>query len=609
MAEELKYRISFTKGSLTGQLFPLGPESVIVGRSHTCGIRVMEPDVSGRHVMLAVGPKGVEMEVISSRRTVLDGKVLKTGDRVAVRAGQGVAMGGSVEFAVECYRTDGDRTEAPSDWAGGIPHLGGDDATRRPESPRGANENGMLPADGDHGGGPSSGLGDDDDTGTHIPPSPAPRAARPPQKNDRRPPPPADPASTGTVGTLAMPPPPPPPPSGGETLGTEALQPSPDATQILRTRAATPQEMAYMRELHSKKQRRKTGLRLVLGGLLVVAAIVVYAVWNRPIPFSVTSERKKWKVVDANLQPIPIGGASDGNGSLFWSYPPSPWGMEEDVRTGTNAALRVVETVFTAKTRVGAKREIPLQLKLVVYASAESLHQSLEESFADWEKTNGLGLEKQSRLGVDFFGANPGIPCVRYTYTRKATRAEEEAGVSDWAGVMSFFRLRDTCFVYFREVPGVEGLRTEPMMLRTAIFLGIDAGLVQERWSGMPPDRQYRGELHILRNSVRELMDKNMDNEWEEVEDKLSTILIRTFPGRDADADTGRLYREALGWMRILRERQTETWKTRCVSRYLAERDGREDARQIDDEVRALFRSPMDRRHQTVQKDKWWLVP
>ena len=131
MAEELKYRIAFTKGSLEGQLFPLGAEPLIVGRSHTCGVRLMEPDVSGRHVMLTVGPKGVEMEVISSRRTTVDGKGLKTGDRTAVRAGQSVSMGGIAAFTVECYRSEGDRTVAPDDWTDGTTQFG-NGATARP---------------------------------------------------------------------------------------------------------------------------------------------------------------------------------------------------------------------------------------------------------------------------------------------------------------------------------------------------------------------------------------------------------------------------------------------------------------------------------------------
>jgi hypothetical protein len=620
MAEELKYRIAFTKGSLEGKLFPLGGEAVTIGRSHTCGIRVMEPDVSGRHVMLTLGAKGVELEVISSRRTVLDGRSLKTGDVVGVRAGQSVSMGGTVEFTLECYRSEGERTIGPDSLADGMTRFGddatahpgaasvacgGDSATQRP----GAEETSMTrPAVGVVGG--------DDDTGTHIPPPGGGRRAVPPPRRPVPPPPrPAgaahqrrrgsDDTSTGTVGTQAFPVPPPP----EATVGTEVLQPAADATQIIQTRAATPQEMAYMRELHNKKRRKKLGVRLGLGGVVAAVAggLCVWLAMHAPEQrLTIPKERKMWKLVDQELRPVAGEAAGGVSASLFLSYPAEGGFAQEGRSKGTNGGLGVEETVFTVKTRVGRDLDVPLQLKVVAYTIAASLGQSQEESFADWDRTNGLGLEKQAKLAKDFMGEDPGIPCLRYTYTRKATPAEEAEGVLDWAGVLSFFRLRDTCFVYFREVPSVEELRAEHMLLRTGVFLGLNAPMVRERWAGLNPSRQYGGELAILRNSAKELMDKNMDNEWEELEDKLTTILIRTFPRRKVDADTGRLYGETLEWMKILRARQTETWKRRCIVRFRATRDKHADVKRMDDEIRALFRSPDDRRHVKAQKDKWW---
>jgi hypothetical protein len=600
MAEELKYRISFTKGSLAGHLFPLGAEPVIVGRSHTCGIRVMEPDVSARHVMLSVGAKGVEMEVISSRRTVLDGKALKTGDRVPVRAGQSVAMGGIVAFAVECYRSDGEQTEAPGDWTDGMTRFGadagGDDgATRRPGSVRAGDETSMTT--------PSGGIGDDDDTGTHIPPPPPSRPKPPPVR--RSPPPAPSATSTGTVGTMAVP----PPPSGGETLGTEAIPPPADATQVIQTRAATPQEMAYMRELHNRKRRKKLGLRLGLGGLVmaVAAGLCIWLGMNAPEQtLSMPKGRKVWKLLDTELKPVERENAASVASSIFWAYPDAGGWETETTEKRMNPALRVAETVFSVKTRVGRDLDVPLQLRLVVYDNPASLNQSQEEAFADWDRTNDLGLEKQGRLATDFVGKDPGIPFLRYTYTRKATPAEEAEGVLDWAGVLSFGRIRDTCLVCFREVPSVEELRAEYMLVRTEIFLAISPPIILARWMGLPVSRQYPGDLPILRNSANELMGKNMDNEWEELETKLTSILIRTYPRRARDPDAARLYDEALEWMGILRARQEETWKKRCVIRFQATRNKDADTKRMDEEIRSLFRSKDDRRHVTAQKEKWW---
>ncbi len=618
MAEELKYRIAFTKGSLEGQLFPLGAEPLIVGRSHTCGVRLMEPDVSGRHVMLTVGAKGVEMEVISSRRTTVDGKGLKTGDRTAVRAGQSVSMGGIAAFTVECYRSEGDRTVAPDDWTDGTTQFE-NGATARPgcADPRVPRHPGPV-AEGTSMTTPAVGIGSDGgDTGTHIPPpGGGRRAVAPPWRPQ---PPPrglagaarnhcgGDETSMGTVGTQAIPDLPPP----EATVGTEVLHTAADATQVLQTRAATPQELAYMRELHSKKQRRGFGVRLVLGGLLMALAGGVYvwlAVHAPEQTLSIPGERTTWHLLDSGLAPLDPDSRPPSGGTVFFWYPEDP-AVEDgkSVETRTNAALGVEETVFTAKTHIGRERDVPLRIQLVAYSNAASLYQSQTNSFADWERTNGMGLEKQSGMPPDFVGVNPGVPFLRYTYTRKATEEEEAEGVLNWSGVLSFGRFRDTCLVVFREVPSVEALRAEYLLQDTEVFFSISGVLVQERWAGLPPERQFSGDPNILRKSALELLEKKMGNEWEELEAKLTTLLIRTYPVRGREPEAENLYTEAVGWMRELRKRQDETWKERAAKRYQASLDPKAETRGMDEDIKALFRSRDDRRYDLAQKEKWWL--
>lgn len=618
MAEELKYRIAFTKGSLEGQLFPLGGEPLIVGRSHTCGVRLMEPDVSGRHVMLTVGAKGVEMEVISSRRTTVDGKGLKTGDRTAVRAGQSVSMGGIATFTVECYRNEGDRTVGPDDdWTDGTTQFG-NGATTRPGgvSPRvarhpepGVEETGMTT--------PAVGIGSDGgDTGTHIPPpgggrragappwrpQPPPRGGAGAARNHRS----GDETSMGTVGTQAIPDLSPP----EATVGTEVLHPAADATQVLQTRAATPQELAYMRELHSKKQRRRFGVRLVLGGLLTVLAGGLYVWMSLHAPeqvLSIPDERTTWHLLNSRLEQVPRDAEAPSGGSLYFWYPDQAGTAGETVETRTNTALGVEETVFTVKTYIGREMDVPLRLQLVAYASAASLQQAQTNSFSDWDRTNGMGLEKQSPMPTDFVGVNPGVPFLRYTYTRKATAEEEAEGVLNWSGVLSFGRFRDTCLVVFREVPSVEALRAEYLLQDTDVFFWISDALVQERWAGLPPERQFSGSPDILRNSALELLEKKMGNEWEELEAKLTTLMIRTYPDRDRDPEAAHWYGEAVEWMKILRARQEETWKERSAKRFQASLDRNAEVGGMDEDIKALFRSRDDRRYDLAQKEKWWL--
>lgn len=292
----------------------------------------------------------------------------------------------------------------------------------------------------------------------------------------------------------------------------------------------------------------------------------------------------------------------------FW-YPDQAGTAETDVVTRTNTALGIEETVFTVKTHIGQEMDVPLRIQLVAYASAASLQQAQTNSFADWERTNGMGLEKQSPMPTDFVGVNPGVPFLRYTYTRKSTAEEEAEGVLNWSGVLSFGRFRDTCLLVFREVPSVEALRAEYLLLETEVFFGISDVLVQERWAGLPPERQFSGEPALLRKNALELLEKKMGNEWEELETELTTLMIRTYPFREREMETEakNLYEEAVSWMKILRARQDETWKERSAKRYRASLDPKAEVRGMDEDIKALFRSRDDRRYDLAQKEKWWL--
>lgn len=591
MTDELKYRIRFTRGTLAGQLFPLGSEPVILGRSHTCSIRLMEPDVSGRHVMLSVSPKGVGMEVISSRRTVLDGTALKTGDRVSVKAGQGVTMGGTASFEVECYLSDGDATEMPM---GGELPTGFRDGGEPRKPGRGIDTANPEPA-----------------TGSRTdPPSAAGMTGAKTKTSFRRKASLGDTTHPATMGTQAVP----PPETGGETAGTAAFAAAGDATQVLRTRAATPQELAYMRSLHDRKRRKRLWLRLALGLCVTGIACGVYA-WlalhapeqtlSIPKPPKGRKPLTSWLVADAALNPA--GTDQTTTAGLYLKYPTGADVPKTQERAANPAGGNDEATVSALRARVGRARDVPLQLKLVAYASDASLDQDREDSFAAWYASQKLGIEKQMALKTDFVGENPGIPCLRWTYRRPGTDGEREEGIDDWAGVLSFFRLRDTCFVYFREVPGIEELRAESLLLATSGFLGIAPGMVQAHWEGMDKARQYGTNLPALRNSANELMQKPMKTKWEETEGKLTTILVLTFRQR-GNEDADRKYDQAQKWMKKLRESQEKAWKEARNKRWrVPEKDRDGKGRQLDEEVRTLFRSPDDRRTDWVRtKEKWW---
>ena len=390
MDGDLRYRIRFTRGSLAGQLFPLDGEAVIVGRSHTCGIRVMEPDVSGRHLMLAVGAKGVELEVISSRRTLLDGSVLRGGERVALRAGQEVAMGGAVAFELECYRSDGDATEMPE--SGGLTRFpatsGGmgdgetgnlTSATRSMSGPDGGEEDTRVPSPGRRNASSGGTTAPPQTNGTTAPPT----ATRIPSRSSG-----GDATARSSGGnTMSR-------SSGGDaTMGATAM-PSADETQVLQTRAATPQELAYMRDLHTRKQRRRLTIRLVLGLLLAALAGGFYAwmVLHAPAPYLTEPPGRDvtWPdptpLVDDRLVPVDPGTDAD---ECLYLEAPVPADFDEDRRG------------FTTRFGLWPESDVAIQLRLSWYRDPDSLSKGREESFEAWldgrGSINGVAIEGRSR--------------------------------------------------------------------------------------------------------------------------------------------------------------------------------------------------------------------
>ena len=93
-------RISFTEGDNKGENYPLLPEQVVsVGRSHSNTIRLAAPDVSGKHLIIRTDKGGnINMEILSSRTTVVNGKNAKIGDILRLAAGSTVQLGNNTVF-------------------------------------------------------------------------------------------------------------------------------------------------------------------------------------------------------------------------------------------------------------------------------------------------------------------------------------------------------------------------------------------------------------------------------------------------------------------------------------------------------------------------------
>ena len=178
--------------------------------------------------------------------------------------------------------------------------------------------------------------------------------------------------------------------------------------------------------------------------------------------------------------------------------------------------------------------------------------------------------------------------------------------MDEWEGVLSFFRLCDTCCVFSREVKSGEALRAEGVLKATGCFLGATAGMTETVWSGMKGSLQNPGSVADLQNAADVLLASGNADRWNETERYLKCILVQTH----GNAARTNEYDKALAGLRKLRGQQAMAWKRLWTQRMAnSSPSGQEQeakGRQADDEVRKLFRNPEDSRSETVKKTRWW---
>ena len=97
----MAYQLIFERGSLKGKIQDISDgDEVLIGRSHSCQLRTTEGDVSGRHAVFKVNGNKLYLDVLSSHRTVLNGKRLSAGMSKEVPDNSNIEFGDSLLLAV-----------------------------------------------------------------------------------------------------------------------------------------------------------------------------------------------------------------------------------------------------------------------------------------------------------------------------------------------------------------------------------------------------------------------------------------------------------------------------------------------------------------------------
>lgn len=606
----MAFRLVFETGSLEGKSFPVPEGSgVLVGRSHSCGVRPKEPDVSGRHLAVRDDGGVLRLEVFSSHKTTLDGARLSAGMVKSLQEGSRVGLGDALRFRVEVIRgEDGDTSEMPTGvdepQTGTAPALGtGTFATA-------AGATGTIGTIGTFAGGATgtfatmaggatgtfATVAGDGATGTFatVATVAAPTSGA------------SSSAATGTAtieeGETGFAPMPRGLAGGGGATGiaddgeTDSSVSEGGETQMLETQIAAPEEIAMRRGAHDRRQKRRVIGRALFFAIALAAVVGLYAWLSR---------------VTVNpylLAPvISFDGVIEAFGGKVSVVVPQ-W--------NNGAFLSADAHCVRWNSRLGDEWAVPYTIVLTNWTDRASLYETRESTFGRWRHENMKGLWRdlgempEHRFLGGEGGAYPGVPCIQHRYSRS------DANGDNFAGTATFFRVADRCYVLLRELPADEEGRGyvwldevwSTLFARAALPDGSENLLAACHWEGTPEiDPGLDPVLAV--NESRKAVESGSTAAWGDSE-RMLRLALREIHGRD-DPDSAALRATALDVLRQLRAAQRNFWHRQCLAALKSSDpsvpDGDRKLEAIRRATEAAFTSKDDERHWLLGRPQWWL--
>ena len=354
----MKYRIRFTEGKLAGEIFAISGNTVSIGRSHSNDIKVDVPDVSGKHVIINVEDRGITLDNLSSKRTLLDGVALEMGGHYDFLAGQCVTMGNETAFVLEA-----------------LPNLSDDEKTTFPETGDGVAYQNTDDAE--------TVLKSSDEGKTVIPDSVAQEVDVIENNKESIP---------EVIPQYVIP----------ESSSSE------EQTIAMQTRMASAEELEYLRGKHQKQRNRKIFTYGIVITAVVVAFIVLYwtVIYREPEKFVSWPKNSQGQDVSelVILKDTPL------KNDIALEYP---------LVKGTSvkhSAGRV--EVFTC---LGKYHDVPFRMILEYSKNKTSLSKDRVSFFEEWISRKTKGSENWNFdfiRPLDFYMTDHGIPYLNVSYSR-----------------------------------------------------------------------------------------------------------------------------------------------------------------------------------------------
>ena len=282
----MSVNVVFIKGSLAGMRFHIPEAGAVVGRSHSCGIRASESDVSGRHVQIVPAGNGAEMTVLSAHRAFVNGRRVPSGAKTSLKSGDHIRLGESLEFA---FMVDNSAADGAGDSTALIPETGmAGGGTRATVGTRATMATMATRATGpvDDDASTSDALGTSE-AGEGRAPARPPRAGSPrPQGRDALVAS-ASADTTATSATFASADTTATFPTGVPTGSTHLPgdgEDDGDETQMLKTQMVSREELELLARMYEQRRKRKTFGKTALFGFVFLLAVLGYATILKKTP-------------------------------------------------------------------------------------------------------------------------------------------------------------------------------------------------------------------------------------------------------------------------------------------------------------------------------------
>lgn len=383
------FQIEVVKGTCSNHIFD-AVAPCLIGRSHICNVRIKEPDVSGRHIMIQSDDSGrLMLQNLSQGLTVVNGVRLACGEETNVTSETVVLLGNNTQLRIICPEQavpeeDEDATVFFNDLAEMSTQCTSDES-----------------------------------------------------KSDFK---------TNTLSFVVE-------QNGDMTSCT---------TEEMMTRIATADEIDMLRKKANNSYLKKIGLG---GGLVLIIAMILAAWWF-------LSAFRQEVVLNYPLN-------SDGIPNDEVIFPCQELGRNLFFYLPKHSSMKIVKknNYFSAETRIGILRNVPLRLEYFAQASMDVLLNTREKGFENWinrrvAEKGGWNFGEISK--VKFRGLNNGFPYLTASYSRKDSKGT-------WFGIASCLKFRNWQFILLKEIPLKERWRGESL-LEAVPFFSVSPDIISRVW-------------------------------------------------------------------------------------------------------------------------------